>query len=232
MVSYPKVLWKLLALARGDGIIRRVTPKTPRPFRLNDLSAFQRPEELEFEEWYLPDPDHMVLHTRHEKDPDWAITAFFEVQSGGAVLSGLLVRPAGGWSPPGGLTSDIVRGINLSTLRKRSLRRVRYLETPPYLGVDLVSHSDRRPGERKRPGRRGRTDLDYARLASRYVDLLDDPTPIKLMASQDDLSEITIRGLLYEARKRGLLTSATPGQAGGKLTDKAVRLLSPAGDEV
>lgn len=82
-------------------------------------------------------------------------------------------------------------------------------------------------GLASRPGRRGRDERDYAEIAALYVDLLaaGDQTPVDTLAAKTYLSPSQLRNLLYEARRRGLLTKAAPGRAGGTLTDKARQLL-------
>jgi hypothetical protein len=45
------------------------------------------------------------------------------------------------------------------------------------------------------------------------------------VSGRDAVSDRTIGDILTEARKRGLLTGALPGRAGGELTAKARRLL-------
>lgn len=83
-----------------------------------------------------------------------------------------------------------------------------------------------------RPGRGGRDDLDYALWARRYVAALaSHPTrPVQALIDEEAdsgefVTEGQIRARLNRARSRDLLTAAPPGQPGGELTDKAVRLL-------
>ncbi len=96
----------------------------------------------------------------------------------------------------------------------------RQLEIP--LDIDLQEFA-RNP----RPGRRGRPDAFYARLAAQYVELLKtSSTPTKDLAALRDYSASSTRDFLNQARKRGLLTRASEGRAGGELTDKARGLLS------
>jgi hypothetical protein len=80
---------------------------------------------------------------------------------------------------------------------------------------------------RERPGRRGRTDLEYARLAAEYAELIfdGDTMPVVTLAEELHVAESTVRNQLSEARRRGLLTATKPGRAGGRLTAKAQRLL-------
>jgi hypothetical protein len=71
-------------------------------------------------------------------------------------------------------------------------------------------------------------DAFYASVADHYVDLihLRDQRPAETMAQALGVSRRTVHAWLGKARKRGLLTSAGPGQVGGELTDKARDLLS------
>jgi hypothetical protein len=76
-----------------------------------------------------------------------------------------------------------------------------------------------------RPGPKGRDDSDYALIARAYTEHLGDRRPIHALAQTLHLSIPQARNLVYEARKRDLLTPASPGSAGGELTPKATRLL-------
>jgi len=91
----------------------------------------------------------------------------------------------------------------------------------------------------RRPGRRGRPDLHYALWAKAYVDRLregsfrpiadlseDPPSAVTGYVSDSSfVSPGTIRAILAEARRRGLLGPAGDGRPGGSLTRKAVALL-------
>ena len=82
---------------------------------------------------------------------------------------------------------------------------------------------------RRRPGRKGRPDWEYAMWAARYVSACrqDARRPIaRLTKRHADHSESKLRAILNKARNRGLLT-ATPqkGVAGGRLTKRALQLL-------
>lgn len=72
-----------------------------------------------------------------------------------------------------------------------------------------------------------RDDSFYAEVASSYLELINlrDPHPAETMSNALGVSPRTVHAWLGKARKRGLLTSAGAGQAGGELTDKARALL-------
>lgn len=78
----------------------------------------------------------------------------------------------------------------------------------------------------RRPGRRGRSDLNYLPIAVRYAELVaaGDPTPVKTMAAENE-GRPGMTDLVRRCRERGLLTKGNQGRAGGALTDKALRLL-------
>lgn len=77
-----------------------------------------------------------------------------------------------------------------------------------------------------RPGRRGRGDVAYAAVAATYVGSLGAGRAVQLTASELGYSPSQVRNLLYEARRRGLLTDSPAGREGGELTDKARALLA------
>ena len=76
-------------------------------------------------------------------------------------------------------------------------------------------------------GRRKRTDEDFARLAWEYVLLVNegDPSPAKTLSNRLGGSAAVWANRISEARRRGLLTSPEPGEAGGHLTDKGEELM-------
>ena len=78
----------------------------------------------------------------------------------------------------------------------------------------------------RRRGRRGRDDSELAELAAAYVRCLiaDRHKPMVLLSDETGLDPSQLRGLLTQARRRGLLTAAAPGVPGGALTAKGRRL--------
>ena len=70
----------------------------------------------------------------------------------------------------------------------------------------------------------------YARLASEYVELLmTSSTPTKDLSEMHNYSATSMRDFLNQARARGLLTRPQRGQAGGQLTEDALKLLAEHG---
>lgn len=93
--------------------------------------------------------------------------------------------------------------------------------------------------EIRRPGRAGRADLHYALWAHRYAQALDaeERSPVQRIIREEQaagrhVTKGQVAGAMNRARARGLFTGAPPGKAGGKLTAKALRLLTGAGMEV
>lgn len=78
-----------------------------------------------------------------------------------------------------------------------------------------------------RPGRGGRDDFYFASVAADYVAALrkNSRNPVAALASMRGVSPATVRNLVHEARRRGLLTPSLAGRAGGELTEKAKALL-------
>jgi hypothetical protein len=80
-------------------------------------------------------------------------------------------------------------------------------------------------GGHKRPGRRGHPDDYYARLALEYEEWQRSGDRLSVMAARRFLSEPALRASLGTARRKGFLTPAPPGRAGGSATEKAKRIL-------
>ena len=86
----------------------------------------------------------------------------------------------------------------------------------------------------RRPGRAGRPDWPYALWAVRYVGAVSENPlrPVARLTTQfPDHSAGCIRAILSNARRRGLLTAARQGLAGGDLTEKAKQVLVDHGFE-
>lgn len=159
-------------------------------------------------------------------------------------------REAGEWShdpaimPSGGLTSSALRSLRLSDAQLLFQEVIRNWDK--LYGKEARAQVFKRHGlsraetpVRRRPGRKGRSDLYFAVWAAAYVDLVERGirTPIKELAANPPLplapwsldgkaSRHTIADIVAEARTRGLLTApALPGRAGGELTERAKRLL-------
>jgi hypothetical protein len=127
--------------------------------------------------------------------------------------------------PESGLTATLLRKVAVERLVKRGLSQIpeTLLERPwiKWLSTD-----------RSRVGRSGRGDLFYAEWAAAYTALVnsEEPTPIVRLKKEEDLSQSQVRTILGEARRRGLLTRAPRGRAGGSLTSRAKSILSQTQD--
>ena len=194
---------------------------------MNDMSHFEMREYLGLQDWEVPDSEHLVLHCRHPKYDAWAIKAIFEVQSQDVKLSHLTIYPVGDWSPPGGLTDEVRRTVPLDKLRKMACTRLQLQEVAGSVGVDPSAF--RASNVR---GRKGRTELDLARIARDYDELQSESDhAVDELAERMNLNVATVRGIIWQARKRGLLSPAPAGQAGGHITDKAKTLLDAASND-
>lgn len=182
-------------------------------------------------------------------DPVSGVGIAYEVTMDGPELEEFTVRRAGPDAPR--LTRRLVRDAPVDAIaeRARQLQRseavlaldqymIERLEGVPIRQQDGTEVVLQMPGvhkhlrtawsDFKRPGRRGRPDIEYALIAAEYVDEVFRNGGLgaaKRVAEAHDLSPATIRNLLYEATRRGFKTPAAPGMAGGKLTGKAIELL-------
>jgi hypothetical protein len=153
---------------------------------------------------------------------------------GTLAIDRLIIEP-GVDHPNGALVTDDLRLVRLHELARRLQGLVQdgtqsdwgdsALGDPPMPPRDWVT------GLARRPGRQGRSDLDYARVAAHYVQNLSSATPLKDLAKQLNFSTSQVRNLLYEARRRGLLTAAPKGKSGGALTERARALIGTLPEE-
>ena len=163
-----------------------------------------------------------VYEARMEQHREWVQKAVFDIDAPGIPLIELQLFPATQSPPPHGLTVDVVRSIRFGPLHV-GVRE--YLQLPFNTGAILDTDRNELGGAR-RPGRRGRDPVFYAEWAARYVNACrTSETPLPVLADEYAFGESTIRGFLGEARRRGLLTTAPAGKAGGELTEKGKRLL-------
>jgi hypothetical protein len=184
---------------------------------------------------------------------EWTAACRLLPQNGVPVIGELRIFPydpserrhsAGRWSgefagkrahvPAGGLSSRLLRTLRLS-LSGALWKRYRHqlLELPgdqtwlsSYHGFSLGAGN-----QPKRPYRRGRPDIFYARLAQRYCKLFDSGVrnPVQSIAGSIKESPSKVRDMILQARKRGLLTRPPKqGRMGGLLTPKAKIILKKA----
>jgi hypothetical protein len=130
---------------------------------------------------------------------------------------------------PAEITSDALRSLSLRKIQ-RELDEIigRWAKRDP-----LTHRLTKGFAESRRPGRRGRDDVEYAAVADVYIKhvRLNSSAPVERAAEELNYSTSTVRALLNKARNRGLLTRAGPGRAGGDLTEKAKRLLAKHSEE-
>lgn len=127
--------------------------------------------------------------------------------------------------PDTGLSTSLFRKVALDRLVRVGLTKVpSALKSRPW--------NEWLSTDRSRVGRTGRDDLYYAQWAASYVNLIDqgEPNPAIRLADDKYLSVSQVRSILGEARKRGLLSKAPKGRAGGYLTTLADSILSQTQD--
>jgi len=172
------------------------------------------------------DNDDAITHVDVEIDgmPGWVVRVVPELTERGVEIGALAIRPAEeGKIPEGGLTANVLR--NLPIRKMQLAARTAAL-------VDRQLFGDARGLDKwiesgpVRPGRTGRPAAFYALWAAEYVDAVaGSKSPVKDLATKHSMSAGQLRGLLNQARKRGLLTEASAGRPGGELTAKARELL-------
>ena len=150
----------------------------------------------------------------------WEAEVKFRVNRGRREIEQLTIRP---WGDPrrtvGGITTELLRCVRLGEIQR---------EVDRLLSGVVWPHAGFGEGFRDspRPGRRGRSDVEYAEIAAVYVSKLNEPNPTVATATELEYSPSAVGSMLHKARRRGLLTPSPPGQAGGELTRKARELLA------
>lgn len=194
------------------------------------LSDFERQEALRDEACDLPWRElpgggrgrQGECDVRLPDNPDWRLTVLFDIDVEDFPLVELRLRPALVTPPPEGITVDLVRSIRLRPLHE-AVRA--WMALPPAVGPTMKIERTEF-GTVKRTGRRGRADAFFAQWAAWYVEeLAITANPIPPLSKRHNFSSGTVRYFLNEARRRELLTKAPPGRAGGRLTEKGMRLL-------
>ena len=176
----------------------------------------------------------ICAEARYADTEHLSLIVWFDSIDGVIEIVQLLVRP-GFAHAPGGLVSTDLRDIPLHEISRELLKRFRTGEPPwGWENEDgSASWATPTPPPRgwatnlaKRPGRSGKGDLHYARAAAEYVRFLDQPKPLLRLAKRLRLEPSQVRSILYEARRRDLLTDPeVKGRAGGHLTPKALDIL-------
>jgi hypothetical protein len=172
-------------------------------------------------------PDEVRTWREVPGSPEILAVGHFMLSDNGPTLIGLSFThyAAEPWPPPP-VTASVVRRAPIELLYKQ-VRGYVLISESLGMGLDIdIREFARHP----RPGRRGRDDIYYARLAAEYVELLTtSSTPTKDLAEKHHYSATVMRDYLNQARSRGLLTRPERGRAGGQLTEKARDLLTKKG---
>jgi hypothetical protein len=171
------------------------------------------------------------IELEHVDFPGWIFR--LDAQPGGRLTSFSIVGKPDE-IPAGGVTKRLLVALPMDDVQRAARQAVEeYLGALPQFGVNmsapLRAHLDDLAADfqrRRRPGRAKRGDVFYAALSAKYVALLGEPSPVKLLAQQENMTESGIRNILASARRRGVLTDAPPGRAGGDLTDYGKELLN------
>lgn len=132
--------------------------------------------------------------------------------------------------PPGGLPARLIRAVKVTDHLAYVAKITQKDQGARYgAAAQLAKQGFSDPSA---SGKRGYSDLFYARVAAQYVVLLDSGAskPIRMLRKEladqgRHLSEASVRDLVRRARDRGLLTKTHRGRAGGQLTQKAIALL-------
>jgi hypothetical protein len=183
----------------------------------------------------------------------WVASARIEQVKGSsrAILRDLRFRPLSDDIPANGVTAAVLSRFPFDTWREDLEEVMEWVQLPDggygsqfadtwfaESGLD----GSQVEGLTRKPGRRGRPDVDYARIAAVAEAVYLDPNQAFRSPNAEiarrlrsiagvTLSPAQIRDCLRRARERGILSPTTPGKATGHLTDYGRSLLSSAPPE-
>lgn len=183
--------------------------------------------------------------------PEWEVWIWLDHEHGMPIIHELRIAPPRTRkgtpyrrAKRGGLLASNRNKINLLTLSRRAFREVLThtdeLRAHPqwehwkaqiaaFETVEAARHAVVDP---KHAGRRKRTPLYCAQVSAAYVrEVAVGPKPYERMAEEFDSTADAMLDVVKEARRRGFLTKAPAGKAGGQLTKKAIRTLDDHKEE-
>lgn len=179
--------------------------------------------ELQEEDHVWTEDGSLVFEMPLDEEELWIVTVKYAVDAGGLRLETLRISPGHVYPTPPPLTTAVLRMVRLSALERRAKD---WLSIRQQIGLNIET-DEAEFLQNRRPGKVGRPDSFYARVAVRYLEhVRAGASPTKALAAERHISPSSARDLIHEARTRGLLTSMGRGQAGGQLTERAKDLLA------
>ena len=224
--------------------------------RLKDIgSTGSSWDTTQKEAWWEADIDDWVVSLRLAESRGHLVATEVRIFPDNKDLD----REPGEWShevseDAASIPSNILRKANVaSQLRKaraafatdadeidwNTLERYQDLSLLNSIAIDVgftdLSKLEKPTEHERRPGRKGHPDIYYARYALAYVRAYRDPAtshkPNAVVGKRKNESTQFVSDTIVKARRRGLLTDPPgPGQPGGELTEKAIKLLREFGE--
>lgn len=135
-----------------------------------------------------------------------------------------------------GITTGTLRDIPLTAVMEK-MQRIRAMTLPTLAdlpgsprekaAITAMEHIREEITNRPSPGRAGRPELFYARVALAYsYRSVIASDPIAWLARQTGVEPRTAENWVRQARQRDMLTEPRPGVAGGQVTEKATNILN------
>ena len=129
-----------------------------------------------------------------------------------------------------GVTGKTIRSLpigDLLSIARKAISAHRTDTPTPDSGLRLMRIDRLAAFKTDARGKAPRDDRAYADLALEYSFLVEDGnrSPVKALAAREGGSAGTWANRIAEARRRGFLTPVKPGEAGGGVTEAALRVL-------
>lgn len=155
---------------------------------------------------------------------EWSVTMEWPEGAEGGGPARLVIEPKD-TMPVGGLSSTVLRQINF----RDALRALRAAtNSGKNLIAELAAMRDfERRALQSALNKGAATDKYLALLSSVYLHHVSagQDKPVDCIAEELERSPATVKGHLWQARKRGLLRGGSPGRKGGELSTQAEELV-------
>ena len=190
------------------------------PFEAVSIDDFRRRTQRAERTWHVrPDADvstGAVIAVEQESKDDWRARWVLVEQDGSLVVRSLHLEPDGRATPPGGVTTNLLRELSPSAAIAAGTARIAgELDRMSWADLQLIwAREDSRehaPGQTARTSGRPRlSDEHLASVALAYLrELQRGPGVLRRLGEQFNREPETMRDQVRIARKRGFLTPAS-----------------------
>jgi hypothetical protein len=205
------------------------------PFEAKSIASYKRRVQLAAEIWEVRPDAEVATGARvavEQAAGDWRIRWVFVEQYGSLVVRSLHLEPDERPTPPGGVTTNLLRELSPSAaIAAAASRLAGELDRTSWTDLQLIwaAHDAREHAPTQTARTRGRprlSDEHLAAVAAAYlVEMQHGPGVLRRLGERFDREPETMRDQVRIARKRGFLTTALgPGRKGAAAGPRLVEM--------